>query len=338
VNNALILCRVATWPSPLVSAAFFHLLTVPPQVRRIARQMPVPARAAVYALSGYLIAYVPLYFGYQIYWGNLLAGREARVADAMSDWALLGALAGSAYALLRRPKAQDKKPSELGWVALWALIFLVLTIASFGQGWWLRLTPQRMLALLGLPLCILTAAQLAMWRESHPRLVRRVTVAMVACGVWSIAMGALFIQGPLFHTPGKAPFARWHAEIVDQADVRLMDAMGPGVVVAPLTEGPMMGDVVALRPNMSSVYGMGTMNFSEQTAVNVERDVGRFFSANGTLAEREALLKNWCVTYVYCPATHPVDPAVRNVLQNWPALELIAQEKDGAVFRVKGTP
>jgi len=117
VNNALILCRVATWPSPLVSAAFFHVFTVPLQIGRIARRMPFLARAIVCALGGYLVAYAPLYFGYQVYWGNLLAGREARVADVMSDWALFGALAGLVYARVRRPKTQDKALPELGWVA-----------------------------------------------------------------------------------------------------------------------------------------------------------------------------------------------------------------------------
>ncbi|HOS03414.1 MAG TPA: hypothetical protein PKZ01_10065, partial [Candidatus Hydrogenedentes bacterium] len=293
VNNALILCRVATWPSPLVSAAFFHVFTVPLQIGRIARRMPFLARAIVCALGGYLVAYAPLYFGYQVYWGNLLAGREARVADVMSDWALFGALAGLVYARVRRPKTQDKALPELGWVALWALTFLVLTLAAFGQGWWLRVTPQRMLALLGLPLCILTAAQLTLWRGSRPRLARGFTLAMVACGAWSIAMGALFIQGPLFHAPGKAPFARWHAEIMDQADARLMGAMGPGVALAPPAEGPMMGDVVALRPGMSVVYGMGTMNFSERDSLTVERDTARFFSPNGTEDRRAELIRSW---------------------------------------------
>jgi hypothetical protein len=78
------------------------------------------------------------------------------------------------------------------------------------------------------------------------------------------------------------------------------------------------------------------MNLGEQPFGPLQESVNRFFSDAASDAERRDFLTKWCVNFVYCPDTCPVDPAVLEGLRRLPWLEVLAEEGRGVVFRVKG--
>ena len=314
--------------SPFLSVVALHLLVVPGEAARRIGRLPLMGRVAAFGATGYLTAFAALFLAYQVYYGNVLVARDAAVAVAVSDWALLGACAGAAYALARRGRSAPA--SERDWVVLWLLFFLALAISAFGRGWFLQFGPQRLQIFLWLPICVLSAAGLERWRKSRPRAARGLTAAMVACGLTSAAVTVLCFQGPLGYRPGASPYAAFHAEVMTEADAAVMAHVGAGIVLAPLYAA----DVIAMRRGNRVVFGVGSFNCSDQRFVTLRAQVADFFSPAADDPRRRQCVRDWCVGYVYCPDTWPVDADTVEQLRSTPWLHEVAAEGRAVLFEV----
>lgn len=111
------------------------------------------------ALLGYLALYALGWLVHQGYYGTLLSGRDATVAATVSDWALLGVLAGL-WPGSRRRNAEAEMHAHDFFLGAWFLLFLAVSISGWGHGPVLRFGPQRLEPLLWLPLCALCALAL----------------------------------------------------------------------------------------------------------------------------------------------------------------------------------
>jgi hypothetical protein len=328
IDNHLQVTNMAMWFSPFVSVALFHLFLLPNEIRvRVARLRLIP-RATTLAATGYLLVFAALFCAYQLYYGNVLVVRDAAVANAISDWALVGALMGGFYALAGRTPPSESDPSD--WILLWLLVYLSLAISAFGQGWLLRFGPQRIEVFLWLPLCICSASVLQRMREKEPRSTHALVAIMVGCGLCSIAVSLLCFQGPFDYRPRISPYASYHAEVMSLADAHTMDRLGAGIVLAPIPAG----DIVAWRRGNRTVFGTGSFNLSDQPYAMLENYVGTFFSREAPNDFRRDFLERWCVEYVYCPDTWPVAPEVAEQLRAMTELEEVAAEGRAVLFHV----
>jgi len=278
---------------------------------------------------GYLALFSILFVAHALYFGNGWDAGAAAAASAISDWALLGALAGGLYSALRKPV--ESATEELGaWVVPWLLIFTVVGVSAWGQGWFQRLTPQRVMLFMGLPLSILTATALQSWGFRRARSARIYALAMIACGVVSIVVGALYVRGPLGRAPGEGLYAHLYRGSMTTADATLLESLAPGIVLAPKN----FADVIALRPEMRVLGGIGGTDLSDQMSTEIDPAIALFFS-RGSVVDRAAFLEEWCIDYVYCPDTWPIETPVIKELKDEGSLEIIRELSRGIVFRVK---
>ncbi len=329
--------RTHMWLSPFVSAMLFHLLVVPRQTILGTRSLPRMARIAGSAALGYLAAYGILYVLYNAYYGNLWLCLDVTSAMRISDVSLFGAAAGALWGLTRHRTAQpyaDVDTLRLGWVSLWLVCFLSIAISAFGQGWFLRLVPERAMIFLGLPFAVLAAKGLQEWQSVRPRLAAALLAVMLACGLCAIGVASACFQGPLGHRPGKGPYGYAHCELMNKADADLLARIEGGVVLTPITYGPSFGDVLAIRPGTSVVYGFGSVNLGDRDPAAAKEDIAGFFSEGCAESFRRQFAEQWCVKYVYCPDSHPASENVIEDLGNTPWLQEVATSGRAVLFKV----
>lgn len=324
--------RQSIWLTPMLSAACFQLPLASCEVARCIKAMRGVARVAAWLLVGYLGAFLVLFCAYQTYHGNWLVARDGIVSDAISDWALLGVLAGLGAALLLRKRGASQT-ELLDWTALWLLLFLAAGLSAFGQGRFGQLAPQRLIVFLGVPLAILSAATLERLHAVHPRWARTLVAVILVCGLSSIAVGSLCFQGPLGQRPGKGPFADIHVELMTEADAAVLERLKPGMVLCPEP----FGDIIAQRPGSSAILGRGMMQ-ADQLYAAMRRDVESFFSVSASTETRESFVREWCIDFVFWPDSRPVDTAVIEQLRQVPWLQEIASDGKAVLFRVTLPP
>jgi hypothetical protein len=299
------------------------------------RSLPKLGQVAASALLGYLVVYTILYVAYQTYYGNWLVAREYAVTIAISDWALSGVVAGLAWGVWRvRTPQPVHSAAPTGWVLLWYLLFFAVSISAFGHGWFMRLVPARLLAFMGLPLCMLAAEGIGYLYEKRPRLARGAVGALVTCGVTTLAVAYSCFMGPCGWRADNQAFAWAHCELMTPSDAHVIAAINSGTVLTPYIPGPQFSDVISLRPGSHVVLGMGTLNMSDLDPKRVEGDVGRFFSADVPQVERRRIIEDWCVDYVFCSDTRPPDADVVAALRATPWLTVVAEEGRAVLFRV----
>lgn len=332
VENVLEVGNMALWFSPLVIVTWLHAIVLAPSVTRHLKDSPLRVRLLLFGGLGYLAAYGIGYFLYQGYYGNLLNGRDGSVAAAVSDYALLGALEGVIWAWQGRmatPENRSAKSSAMAqWLLLWLVGYTALALSGFGQGWFLRFGPQRLQVFLWLPLCTLAAMGLATWPAWWRRMAYGV---LLGCGITSIAVATLVFQSPVGRAGAQGPYAHLHAENMHAIDARLMDALGEGTVLAPAPAS----DVVVRRRGNPVVFGIGSFNLTDVPYVELRAVVDTFFSPETPDEARREIATDWCVDWIYCPHTWPMDPSTRDQLRAVPWLEMMADDGDGMVFRVR---
>jgi len=326
-RNTFDTVRQSAWLVPLLLASMFYLIPIIVQLRNSTRELSRLAHCCAIAAMGYLIAFALCFAGYQIIQGNMPVYGNAAAASVVSDLALIGAVAGFAIGW-RRSHTNSRSPQ--GWMVLWLLLFACGTISAFGQGWYLLFAPQRLMAVLGIPLCVVAALGLQSMFKSRAILARLHLMAIVGCGMLSIAVGALFIQGPLGHEPGEGPYASFHVQWMTDDDEALIEFLGANSGNA-LVQPP-FGDIVAARGS-AVMYGLPSIQ-SDQLAVPLEADVRRFFALDTEADFRAAFLKKYCIPYVYCPDTFPADPALIKQFDAWEKLTPGMSRGDGRVWLV----
>lgn len=326
----------AMWLLPFLYASALHWLIVPSALVRSLGALPRVARVCGFAAAGYSLLYVVLYLGYQFVWyGNWLYGGDTSAAVAVSDWALLGACAGALLSWRRRADVEpvNSGQSLLGWLALWFLAFFAVSVSANGGGWMLQFMPQRFMVALGLPLAALAAEGVGRVKVRRPRFARAYAAVIILCGLVSIFVTWGIVYGPLGHTTAQRLFPWTNYLYMSEADARLLDAIPHGVVLAPSLGDPLLGDVAVQRPGLRTVYGNGTMDFSREVMPGVRARVAEFFAPGVPEAARRALIGDWCVDYVLCPDTTPVNAATLTELRVLPWLEEVAAEGAGVLFR-----
>jgi hypothetical protein len=320
--------RQSMWLTPFITAAFFHLILAAFEVARSTKSTSGLSRVLTWAGLGYLAAFGVLFCAYQTYYGNWLIARDGPVADVISDWALLGAVGGVVWAVARK-KAASPTP-DLAWVTLWLLVFLSGAVSAFWGGRYGLLAPQRLIVFLGIPLAILAASTLQRLAARSPRLMRCIAAAMIFCGLCSITAAALCFQGPLGHKPGTGPFTSGHIEIMSPADEAVLAHLTQGTVLAPEP----FGDIIAQRPGCRSIYGRGMMH-ADQLFNAMTTRVETFFSPETPDAYRRDFMAEWCVDYVFCSDSRPVDSGMMEVLRQTPWLDEVASEGKAVLFQMR---
>lgn len=332
-ENVSDLLRRSAWVSSVITASFWVWPLLAMALWRHVGQMGWFGRLLAGWCAGYGCTFFLLYLGHQIWYGNLLGGGDTAAAIAVSDWALLGLLPGS-LALFRRHRTDAEAASE-NWVALWFIGLASVSVAAVGHGWFMRMMPERGLVLLGLPMAMLAAEGLCMLRSRFPRMTASYTALILISGGLSLGVSSLCFQGPLGYTPGKSPFGWVHSEVVHPDDLKLIDFLNKGTLLAPASMPPLLGDVaVARRPELSTIFGQPSLEFGDLDMLSTAREVQQFFSPDTRDEFRLFFVQDWRVDFILCPATRPVDPLVVAHLTAMPWLEKIAQEGNAVLFRV----
>lgn len=318
---------------PLLYATMFFWPPVIAGLRGAIAALPRAARCAMISLAGYLGLYGLIYLGHQAWFGNGWRGGDIQAAVLASDWALLALIPGGWLGWRMKASEHPKVPHHLRWISAWFLVLLAVSVSATGQGWLLQFAPQRCMVLLGVPMALLAAAGL----RTMPKAASRIFLVLVmTCGLLSQAVAALYFQGPLGRTPGEGPFAYLHYEYMTEADAHLLAALPAGTVAVPPWSPIAFGEIVAHHGEHQVLGGPGAMNLGDQPFGPLQAAVNHFFGLGITDAERQAFVAEWCVDFVYCPDTCPVDGAVLEALRRLPWLEVVAEEGRGVVFRVKG--
>lgn len=334
------LLRRSVWFGSLLSATLLFLPALCVALRSPLRALPLPWRAGLFAALGYLSAFALLYALHQTYWGNLLAGGDAAAAVAVSDWALLGALPGVALALRSRPLLMRYNPMPAA-LALWLLGAVAVGVSAWGHGAFLVAMPERTLAVCGVPLALLAARGLHQCRLSRRTAWRRYArlgfAALLFGGLLSNAVAAFYFQGPLGVQDFNEPFAWAHSEVMAPEDVHLIEAIDGGVVLAPASMPPLLGDVAVHRhPGLRTVFGQPSLEFAGTNMLTLIQQVQRFFDpAQLDAFDHQAAAATWCVDYILCPQTRPVAAETLAFFRAQPWLEEVMGERDIALFRVR---
>lgn len=316
---------------PLIYATIFFWPPLSLGLRNGIGAQPRAVRSVSLALLGYLAAYALIYLVHQIWFGNWWRGGDMGAAILASDGALLALLPGALLGWHWRAEETTQAPIHLRWVAAWFVVLLAVSVSATGQGWLLQFAPQRCLVLLGVPMALLAAAGL----RTLPKVAARLClVIVIGGGVISQAVAALYFQGPLGRTPGEGPFAYLHYEYMNEADARLLAQLPSCTVAVPPWSPIAFGEIVAHHGDYQVLGGPGAMNLGDQPFGPLQESVNRFFSPESNEVERRNFVAKWCVDYVYCPDTCPVDLAVLEELRRLPWLEVVAEEGRGVVFRV----
>ena len=336
-ENVNLLLRRAAWFGAVLSAVFWFLLPVGVALRHLFPSLSPLARIVCAAAVGYLVAFATLYFAHQLYWRNLGSGGDTAAAIAISDWSILGAVVGAIIAFYRKPSPDSAgQPDELAWLAVWLLPLFALSIAAFGQGWFLRLMPERILIVLGVPLALLASEGIERLRPYYPRFARAVLAVIVVSGLLSNGVAALCFQGPLGQDNPDASFDWAHNEVMLRDDAVLIRRLPAGTYLAPASLPPIFGDIIVHNTvGAQTVFGQPTLEFSGVNMLETIQEVQQFFSVDADEDFRKRLVQMWCVEFLYCPATRPADTAVIEQFQKTSWLEEVDREGDALLFRVR---
>jgi hypothetical protein len=331
-ENVLLLIRRSMWFMPFITVAFFHVLLLPKIVLDYRSRLKGWDAVWFHAAWGYILAFAGFYVVYHLYYGQLWPTADFTAAVRISDPSLVGAFVGGVWGWRKRRSVNDSESDATqAWVILWFGLFLVLAISAWGQGWFIRMGPQRVMLFLGPPLCLLTARSLDDIQLKRPRVAAMYSGVMVTCGVVSIAVATLAFQGPLGYHPGKSAFHEYHSEVMSKADEECLAHLGSGRVIAP-TSLPSFGDIISIRGN-SVLYGMAALEFSDRLYVEIARTVDTFYSKESTDAERQSIADEWDIDWVYCPDTSPIDSRVLTELKDADWLEVVSESGQAVLLK-----
>lgn len=338
VENSTNLVTASMWLTPFVSAAFFHIVVMPREAWRSIVRGPRFVVYGGFAALAYLGAFVVLFLAAVLYYGAGFDFWDHGAAAKVSDCALLAVPVGLflAWRRLRHFRAWEGATPIQGWITLWFLLFVVLALGAFGGGAYSRLAPSRLMPLIAMPLALVTASALYRMYEKSPPRGSFFTALIVLCGVFSNVVAALAFQGPLGLTPGEGPFHWVHAEATAPEDRALLDRIDEGVVLAP-ADGRMalLGDFAALKPGVNAVFAYGNLDLSDKDFFEVQKKTLAFFTPGADASERRRFVQEYCIDYVLCPDTRPVDPDVVSELEQLDWLTVVDRQGRGVLFAAR---
>ncbi|MCC6795488.1 MAG: hypothetical protein IT366_10240 [Candidatus Hydrogenedentes bacterium] len=325
-GNTLSVVRQEAWLTSYISAGFPLLLIAVPTVVRNLRGLNGPFRIVAFGCTGYLLTYVALFFLYQAYYGTLLVGADHAAALRVSDFALMGFLCGAVWSFTGAARGEQQ---ELDWVIVWFLVFTAIAVSAFGQGWFLRFSPQRMLVFLGIPLALLAAQSLEHARAQWPMAARAAIAVVAVCGVSSLLVSNLVFQGPLGMRPGLASDIGMHAAYLNKDDAECLTTLQSGTIAAPAP----YNDILSLRDGVTVLGGYGGLALSDQGA-NIREEVNTFFSTEASAAYRAEFLQRWCVAHVFLPSDARNRNALESAFASMPELTQTNTHGDARLYSV----
>ncbi len=219
------------------------------------------------------------------------------------------------------------------WAALWLLAFFALSFSAWGQGWFLKYTPDRFIIVIGVPLAILGAAAIERGLLRQPRLYRALQRTIILCGVVSILVTWLVSYGPLGYHTLQQHYSWTRNAFMNQADADTLAHLKDGVVLAPSLGAPLMGDLAVMQGN-ATVHGIGSVDYPRHVANDVRAQVADFYRPETPNAIRREMVEKWCVRYVYCPDTDPVAPETVAQLRASGWLREVAANEKAVLFEV----
>lgn len=335
VSNVMQMAGIGMWVTPFITAAIFHVATVPRGLRIVSRDWSGLPRVVMYACGGYLALFGLLFCGYQLYYGNILVVRDAVAAMAVSDWALIGAVIGLAIAIAVRKRETDEADPIPIWIALWFAVTVVLAIGAFGGGWYLRFTPQRLMVIIAVPLSMLSAMGFDDWRGKSSKQATAWLFTTVACGVVSIIVGVFWLQGPLGGHAGEGVFPQARAGLMTKVDDELIARITGGSIAAPINRAPYFGDIIGQRKPDSIVVGAGSVGFSNLDWFELRADIAALYHPATEAQTRRAIVDKYCIDVVYCPDTTPVPDETVAAFDTLPWLERMEKAGRGRIYRVR---
>jgi len=336
-ESSIALSQESMWFSAFLCASFFLLPPACVALAHVHRHARGWVRSLLGGVFGYWCVFTLLYFGYQLYYGNWPHTIDAAAAIAMSDWSLSGLLLGAWASRRSTPKCEPHPlPPHTAGVALWFLLYGALAYSAWGQGAYLAFAPQRFMATLGIPLALLAAEGLSLIASRTPRVSRAWFATTCIAGLLSMGVTWLGSYGPWgFDSVQRAlPWTRF--AYVSEADQVLMSRIPEGsVVLTPATDAPLFGDILSQHPGVRVVYGNGSLDFSREDFAAIRTVTTRFYEPVATEQERQAFLRERCITHVYCPDTAPVPAATRDSLRASQLLKPVGICGEGILFEVR---
>ncbi|NUM54360.1 MAG: hypothetical protein HUU46_12000 [Candidatus Hydrogenedentes bacterium] len=304
VANVHSVVRQQMWFTSFVSAGFPLLMFACPLIVRDARALTGALRAVTFGGLGFLGVFTALFFFYQFYYGTVLTGADHAASVSVSDIALTGVALGLVWSALG-PRAHGRP--EHGWLIAWAVLFTAVAVSAFGQGWFLRFSPQRLMVFLGVPLSLLAAEAIRCVETVRPRLATACVAFVIGIGVPAIAVSSLVFQGPLGMRPGLASDIGMHTAYLREEDAECLAELGPGVVAAPWP----YNDILSTRDGVRVLGGYGAADLSGEDAGELAAQVAEFFTPGTNAVKRGEFLERWCVNHVYLPS----DAKARDILE-----------------------
>jgi uncharacterized membrane protein YqaE (UPF0057 family) len=330
MQNTTVLVQEGMWTSSFIFTLLLILPLFVPAVWVVAHSSPMHVQRIMGGLIGYLALFLLLFTLHRLYYGNWFRAGDSHAAVVMSDWALIGVLPGILGVRLSKSNSIPKEQPLNTWLVLWILSFAVLALSAFGQGWFLKFTPQRLMMMMGLPLAIITAQCLWNLKESYPTVSKGYSGSLVVTGLISLIVGTAYFQGPLNRVPGDGPFAKLHREVITQADAYLLYRLPEGRVLTPNA----FADVVALRPGNSVIGGIGGTDLSDLKSTEIDPEIRRFFSGDMDEESRSGFLTKWQIDFVFCPDTWPIARNTLLELYETGGLQELHTSMRGVVFKV----
>jgi hypothetical protein len=330
MQNTTVLVQEGAWMSSFIFTLLLIFPLIIPRIWATMCSAPKHVQPIMGGILGYLIVFMFLFIGHKLYYGNWFRAGDSHAAVVMSDWALLGILPGVFGVRSAKSNESSAEHPLNTWLVLWILCFSFLALSAFGQGWFLRFTPQRLMMMTGLPLALIAVQTLVALKNWSPTAFKAYSGSLIATGAISVVVGTLFFQGPLDRAPGKGPFAKLHREVITQADAYLLYRLPEGRV---LTTNA-FADIVALRPENSVIGGIGGTDLSDLKSTDIDPQIKLFFSAGMTEESRIAFLTKWQIDYVFCPNTWPITRNAVNKIYGTTGLQEMHASERGVLFKV----
>jgi hypothetical protein len=327
--------RYAVWLAPFIYATFFYWFLMPGPILSGLKSLPFGLRVLGFGALGYCVIFILAYGAYQAYYGNWFRGGEPAATIAISDKALWGVLAGAMVVLLWRPKRAcvAEENIALSWSALWVLLFFGGCVSAFWGGSFLRITPNRFVVVMGLPMAILCAEQLQALGKKGKWIPVLAVRLIILFGLTSIIVTWTVSYGPLGYKTAQASFPWTNFSFMTKVDEQLLELVQDGVFLAP-SAPPSFGDVMAQRPGVKVACGIGTLDFSHRYLPDERERIVRFYSPDAENSFRLDYVNDMCVDYIFCPDTAPVHPDTVAQLRQASWCTELASANDGVLFRV----
>ena len=269
---------------------------------------------------------------HQLYYGGLGQFNEGVVATAVSDFALVLALACTAIHTARTRKKEHTLTTSTGqvFVALWLLGLGALSVSAFGQGAFLQFGPQRMQVFLWLPLCILTAQGLPQLKLPLRRMTQ---VVLYGGGVSSVVVATIVFQAGLSASPWPGQRTQWmmdsDAKALEYIQISFFDNQSKVIAPSP------MSDVIVQQKRNDVFFGIGSFNLTHVPYRELRTLNDEFFHPETTTITREQILYTWVVHWVVCSETWPVDGKTLAQLDATPWLKQYYREGNSRVYGVE---